>query len=199
MTTPNIKYFLFDTETGGLDAKSNSLLTLYGLILNSKLKVVETIDLNLKPNDEVYHVWAEAMQVNRINLVEHNKKALSYSAGRTALEDILVRNTGFNGKTKIVPVGWHVNFDIGFVTEHLLPRPAWDRYFSLDTIELKSLVHFMVLSGKLKVENYKHKFSLGEIVKELDINLDGKVLHDAEVDTKASFSLFKKLIELNKK
>lgn len=190
-------YFLFDTETGGANPKQHSLLTTYGLVLNKNLKVVSSIDLKTKPNGGAYQVQADALRVNKIDLTKHDKDAKTYQEASQVLEHFLVGKGTF-GTSKFIPVGWNVKFDISFLQEHLLPPAKWDKYFSRDTIELKTLVHYMVLCNKLKLKDYGPEMHLFELVQHFNINIDGKELHDAKHDTEAEYALFKELIDLNK-
>jgi hypothetical protein len=194
--TKKIQYFLFDAETGGKESKKHSLLTLYGQILNKNLIVIDEIDLILKPDDDIYCVRTDALETNKINLIEHGKKAISYSEARLKFEHFMIKNRGFNEAVKIMPVGWNTKFDIGFIQEYLMPPTLWDKYFSRDTIELKSLVHYLIMTKRLKIKNYNTEISLHEIINELKIDIGDKQYHSAKSDVEIEYILFKKLIEM---
>ena len=58
----------FDCETGGLDPKQADILTLYMGILDEDFKVLEELDLKLKPNSGLPRADAGALKVNKIDL-----------------------------------------------------------------------------------------------------------------------------------
>lgn len=195
--TKKIQYFIVDAETGGKYAKEHSLLTLYGQILNKNLNVVDEIDLVVKPDDGIYRISADALETNKIDLIEHTKKAITYSEAKQKLEHFIIKNRGFNEAAKIMPVGWNLKFDIGFILEHVMDQVLWDKYFSRDTIELKSLVHYLILTKKIKIKkNYNTEMHLHEIIDELKVDIGGKQYHNAKSDVEIEYALFKKLIEL---
>ena len=86
MSTDNPKYFLFDTETGGV-RKEMSLLTLYGHILDENLRILDTIDLKIKPDDGIYHLSAQGLGVNNINILEHDRVAKPVSEVKTRFKN----------------------------------------------------------------------------------------------------------------
>ena len=66
------KYLAFDTETGGL-ISGVALLTSHFLVLDNDLKVLDELELTTKPNNGHYVIAPEALEVNKINLIEHHK------------------------------------------------------------------------------------------------------------------------------
>jgi hypothetical protein len=86
------KYIALDCEAGGIPARS-SLLQLYLCVLDEYFNFVDGLLLNLKPNDGMYHLTAEGMNVNKINFVLHDKEAMTYKQGGTELYNFLKKNT----------------------------------------------------------------------------------------------------------
>ena len=78
----SVKYLIIDTETGGLVEHDPSLLSLYAYLTDSKLNYLDDIELKIKPDDEVYRVNPYALNINKINLVEHNKIAITESEAK---------------------------------------------------------------------------------------------------------------------
>lgn len=87
-----MKYLVLDTETGGIGPEV-SLLSAYFRVLDENLNLLDELELFLKPNDGLYKVTAEALGINKIDLVEHEKKAITYREGGTKLFDFLQRNS----------------------------------------------------------------------------------------------------------
>ena len=92
------RFLAFDAETGGIGA-DKALLTLYFIVLNEKFEVLDELDLRIKPNDDIYHVTAEALEINKINLVEHDKVALTDKAAGQVLYPFLEKHSE-KGKIK---------------------------------------------------------------------------------------------------
>lgn len=128
-------YITLDTETGGVTIDT-SLLTAYFGVLDKDMNLIDSLSLAIKPDDsKPYVVTGQGLGVNKINLVEHDKVAITQSAAGTKLYAFLKQHSN-NGKIKLIPVGHNVNFDILHIYEHLLSKPRWDSFVSyrkLDT------------------------------------------------------------------
>lgn len=77
-------YLFFDCETGGI-GPDYSLLTCYLLVTDNQFNVIDDLYLYLKPDDGIFKVCAEALNVNRIDLKVHGTKAITYKEGGTKL------------------------------------------------------------------------------------------------------------------
>lgn len=185
MSTDNPKYFLFDTETGGLK-KDMSLLTLYGYILDENLNVLDFIDLKIKPDDGIYNISAQALEINKIVLTEHDKVAITLTEAKNQFANFIWRWALNN---KLTPVGHNVRFDVKFVKTHLLEE--WDRYFDRRHLDTASIGKFLSLSGKLSKLN---QYSLTELATAFEISFDTEKRHDAQVDAELTLKLLKNMI-----
>jgi DNA polymerase III alpha subunit (gram-positive type) len=188
-TIDNPKYFLFDTETGGI-RKEMSLLTLYGHILDDNLNILDTIDLKIKPDDGVYHVNAQGLEINRINIVEHDRIAKPLSEVKTRFKNYIC---GWSLNQKLTPVGHNVRFDVKFVKTHLLED--WDRYFDRRHIDTASVGKFLALSGivpKLKT------YSLSEMAQALMIEVNEDSRHEAKFDADLTLNVLRNMTQLIK-
>ncbi len=185
MSTDNPKYFLFDTETGGLK-KDMSLLTLYGYILDENLNVLDFIDLKIKPDDGIYNISAQALEINKIVLTEHDKVAITLTEAKNQFANFVWRWALNN---KLTPVGHNVRFDVKFVKTHLLEE--WDRYFDRRHLDTASIGKFLSLSGKLSKLN---QYSLTELATAFEISFDTEKRHDAQVDAELTLKLLKNMI-----
>jgi DNA polymerase III alpha subunit (gram-positive type) len=188
-TIDNPKYFLFDTETGGI-RKEMSLLTLYGHILDDNLNILDTIDLKIKPDDGVYHVNAQGLEINRINIVEHDRIAKPLSEVKTRFKNYIC---GWSLNQKLTPIGHNVRFDVKFVKTHLLED--WDRYFDRRHIDTASIGKFLALSGivpKLKT------YSLSEMAQALMIDVNEDSRHEARFDADLTLNVLRNMTQLIK-
>lgn len=188
-TIDNPKYFLFDTETGGI-RKEMSLLTLYGHILDDNLNILDTIDLKIKPDDGVYHVNAQGLEINRINIVEHDRIAKPLSEVKTRFKNYIC---GWSLNQKLTPIGHNVRFDVKFVKTHLLED--WDRYFDRRHIDTASVGKFLALSGivpKLKTYN------LSEMAQALMIDVNEDSRHEARFDADLTLNVLRNMTQLIK-
>ena len=189
MATDNPKYFLFDTETGGIQ-KEMSLLTLYGHILDENLDVLDTIDLKIKPDDGIYHLSANGLNINKINIMDHDKIAKPISEVKTVFKNYIC---GWTLNQKLTPIGHNVRFDVKFVKTHILED--WDRYFDRRHIDTASIGKFLALTGivpKLKV------YSLSEMASALMINLDENKRHEASYDAEITLKVLHSMKNLIK-
>lgn len=86
-----MKYLVMDCETGGFEG--TSLLSFYFGVLDEDFNVLDELDLLLRPKDHIYHINPEALEVNKINLIEHDKKAIPYNEGGTLLFNFLQQHS----------------------------------------------------------------------------------------------------------
>jgi len=172
-----MKYFCFDTETGGLK-KDFSLLTLYGEILDEDFNVQDEIDLKIKPDDGNYHVCVEALRTNKIDLLEHDKTAISTTDASNKFKSFICRHSVNN---KIIPVGHNVSMDIKFVKTYLMESEEWEKHFSYQKMDSQAIAIFLSFSGLLP-ELPSH--SLEMLAKYFKLNTES--LHDAKIDVKTT-------------
>jgi hypothetical protein len=86
------KYIAFDNETGGLNPET-SLLTTYFAILDGNFNKIDELELLLKPNNnEPYVIEPQGLEINKINLIEHDKVAVPYSMGGQQLFKLLKKH-----------------------------------------------------------------------------------------------------------
>ena len=140
-------YIPFDTETGGL-TEGSSLLTAHFAVCDKDFNIIDELELLTKPNDGQYNVSAQALDVNKINLIEHDKVALSYSEAGQVLRNFLWKYSQ-NGKIKLIPVGKNVGFDVIKVTDNLLGMKTWNQFVSYRLYDITGIVIFLKRQGKL--------------------------------------------------
>jgi DNA polymerase III alpha subunit (gram-positive type) len=179
------KYILIDAETGGLDCNKHSLLTLFALLLDSKANIIDKIDLKIKPKDHVYCVCAEALNVNNINLLEHDKIAMAYKMAQQKFHDFLSNHKVPNTSKKIMPIGQNVNFDIGFMK---MFYKNWNKVISHRTVDLISVTEFLKLTGTINMSSDEEN-SLENVAKHF--NMCYSDAHEAEFDVMLTYKLLK--------
>lgn len=183
-------YLPMDNETGGL-AENVSLLSSYLEIVDEKQNVIDSLELFVKPNDGVYLVEAGGLEINKINLVEHDKTAITYSEAGQKLFKFLQKNSK-DGEIKLIPVGKNVAGDVRWLQQHLLGKKTMDRFVSYRVIDITGLAMGLQIKGKLPLDI---SLSLVSLVEYFNIVVPGAA-HEAKYDTKATMLVWYKLLDL---
>lgn len=147
------RFLAFDAETGGLEPSEHDLLTIFFAILDENLDVCAELDLTLKPDKkhQPYRVTAEALGVNKIDLVKHHQNAIPMSQGRAELIKFLQNYKPRDAK--LVPVGHNLSLDVGMVKTHLLEPSQWSGFVDHRQIDTCVIANFMMRKGQLKIPN----------------------------------------------
>lgn len=183
-----MKYIAIDTETGGI-SNDTSLLTVYALILNDQLIPQDELYLYLKPKHKIYHVEVEALIVNGINLIEHDKIAITKSDGGQLFRDFLIRNNP-NGTDKFIPIGQNIFFDLDKIYTHLLDKKEAEKYISYRLIDTGCNTQFLKTMGLIPDEV---SGGLQSMVKHYGITQ--LPAHDAKNDVLMTIEVLKAQIE----
>lgn len=178
-------YLPFDTETGGLTTES-SLLSTHLAVCDKDLNIIDKLELFTKPNDGQYNVSAEALGVNKIDLITHDKTALTYSAAGQELRNFLWKYSD-NGKIKLIPLGKNVGFDVIKVTDNLLGRKTWNQFVSYRLYDITGIILYLKRKGKLAPDAPESLSGLAEF---LGIQA---VWHTARGDNLAGIAVMKAL------
>lgn len=191
------KYIVFDVETGGIGL-DKSLLTACFLycqydVKNDEYEIIDGLDLKIKPNDDVYHVTAQGMQINGIDLVEHDKVAITEKQAGTKLYDKLSIWYINNNKEKLIPVGHNIAFDINCVTNKLVHPGTWEQFVSYKTLDTCTISQFMRMKNKLP---YTVSCGLVSLTEYFNVKpLTGKP-HEADYDCLATLNVLECLQKL---
>lgn len=178
-----MRHFFYDTETGGCTPKQ-SLLTFYGVVTDENFDVLDEISFALKPADGIYRIQIEALRVNQINLVEHDKVAISMEHGKVKLRDFLVKNSCY-GVHKLHPAGWNIYWDNAIVQKQLLED--FDDFFSRHCLDVAGIAVLLKTMGKLP-EGLK--LSLSTLAEHYGVNFLTQA-HDAKSDVGVTISVLK--------
>ncbi len=180
-----------DTETGGLDPRTHSLLTV-GLVVGDGPKVANSLEIAIR--HEPFVVSSGGMKVNRIDLVEHAATALEPDMALGVMNVFLEQHFPHLCKP-ITLAGHNVSFDQAFLGafleklgHHLEPR------FSHRTVDTHSMAVALRDAGKLPLEN----LGSSALFAHFGIIVPEEKRHTALGDALATFELYWKLVELMK-
>jgi DNA polymerase-3 subunit epsilon len=172
-------FFIFDTETTGLDPEHHEICSLAAVILDKNWKFKAKGHMNLMP-DHWERAEPEALRVNGIDpktwKATHSSNALSVEK----MYEFIDKNKRKN--EKIIPVGHNVSFDTSFL-KALVKKTGYTwrfHYHEIDTIS------WQYLWGAVTEENIRN-FSLGASCKRFGI--ENKDVHTASADTVATMQL----------
>jgi DNA polymerase III alpha subunit (gram-positive type) len=185
----------FDSETGGLNPKLADILTLYMSVVDEEFRVVDEIDLKLKPDTGMPRADAGALRVNGINIQDHlaNPATITYSEGKVKILEFLRKYLKKNGRySNLRPFGQNIQFDIDFVQEHLIPKDEWDKHVHYGKVDTKQCVDFLKDAGWFP----RDLGSLGSVVDYL--GLPKRAAHNAKEDTLMTIDVYKKIMEIMK-
>ena len=187
-------YFVcMDSETGGLHAKQVDILTLFMAVTDENFKVIEELDLKLKPNDRLPLVEGQAMAVNNIDLQKHleNPNTVTYAEAKTKIVAFAKKYLKKRGRySNLIVLGQNVMFDLGFIWEHIVPKEEWETIFSYNIEDTKTASLFLKRCGWLPKEIGTLK-SLVEY-----FNIPRREAHEAKGDVHMTLDVYKAMIGL---
>ena len=179
--------FLFvDTETGGLNPEVHSLLTATFTVTDKDLRPLGT--LNLKIKHDTYVVTAEALRINKINLIEHDKVATPIPTAQILLDNFIFNYGQKNNRLMLA--GHNPGFDKDFI-KNTFNSTVWNEvmsYHSLDSIGLG------VILKMVGVLPEKQSLSLEPLAKAMGIPVEE--FHTSQGDVNATINLVKKSVSL---
>ena len=186
-----------DTETTGLLPESQ-LLTLYMGVVDDNFKIIQSLDLKIKPDPingrTVYsHIEVEALAVNKIDLIDHDKLAITYKQAKTIVYKWLEEMYSLYGY--LTPFGNMVQGDVDKIFECLISRGAWDNFCDRRVIELSGIGKTLQLMGKIPETQ---SLSLSKISKYFEMQVDDNLLHTAKYDVEVGAFVLKKYLDLLK-
>jgi len=185
-------YLALDIETGGIGLPC-SLLTGYYAVYDRRFVLVDDLSLSIKPDDGMYHLTAEGMAVNKIDIVEHNATAITLKEAGTALYTWLKRMYEGLGSVRFTPVGQGVRQDIEFmIASKLVSRGSWEQFVGHQMFDTASVTNFLKLLGKIPQET---SGSLSGMMEYLKLEWQGEP-HTAKADAIAGVQLLQALKEL---
>lgn len=143
------KLLVIDTETGGIDPDRYSILSIGLIVWEDGILKAELEVLIAEPD---FVVTPRALEINRIDLVSHSKRAVPPAAAMGAIENFL--NQHFQSERalgeKIILAGHNVSFDIAFFRRLCrLAAADFDALFSHRVLDTASILRFLALAGQV--------------------------------------------------
>jgi len=183
--TPD-KILFIDTETGGIDPASNSLLSL-ALVIWKESEIKDSLEILI--NDGILNVTEKALAINGIDLADHRKKAINPQLAIRRLNNFL--DTHFPKDEKIILAGHNIAFDINFLNV-FLTRNGYDfqQRFSHRCVDTSTILYYLYLTGRLK----RKLTASQDAFDYFGVPVQGR--HTALGDALATARLFSKLISI---
>lgn len=188
------RLFVIDTETGGIDPQAHSILSLAGVVWNDGRIEAE---LDLKIAEPTFSVTAQALGVNRINLVDHAAGAFSPGEAGKQLSAFLRKHFSEELKSgaKVALAGHNVGFDIGFLRRLCrLGDVPFNDLFSHRSLDTSGILRFMSLAGRAPLQGA----GLEEALQHFQIVVPGDLRHTALGDARGTAELLSNLIALQR-
>jgi hypothetical protein len=183
----------FDCESGGI-GQDISLLTAHFAVCDSNWNIIDELSLALKPKEvdetgsAIYKVTAAALEINKIELIQHNKIAITKAEAGQQLRAFLWKYKPKSGW--LIPMGKNIQGDVDWINDHVLGPNEWRKYVSYRTYDLTSLLTFLKRTGKLAQDAPE---SLEGIAKYIGFKF---VPHTADGDVHASIAVIQYLENL---
>ena len=189
-------YVPLDTETGGLDCRTSDLLTIYISVVDESFKILDELDLKLKPDDGRLPVAeAGALKVNGIDIQKHfsDPNTVTYSEAKKQISAMLKKHLKKNGRySNLIPMGHNIPFDLGYIQHHIMNKEEWEAICHYRTIDTNPIVWLMKDSGWFPSD----LSGLSTVVDFL--NLPKRAAHNAKEDTLMMVDVYKKMLEIMK-
>lgn len=187
-------YFVcMDSETGGLRAKQADILTLFMSITDEDFKVIEELDLKLKPEGRLPIVESGAMAVNKIDLQKHleDPNTVTYTEAKVKIIAFAKKYLKKRGRySNLIVLGQNVMFDLKFIWEHIIPEEEWETIFSYNVEDTKTASLFLKRCGWLP----KDIGTLKSLVEYF--NIPRQEAHEARGDVHMTLGVYKAMVSL---
>jgi oligoribonuclease (3'-5' exoribonuclease) len=184
----------FDCETGGTDEKKTDLLTVYACIMDEDYKIIDELDLKLKPdNGRLPICEAGALAVNKIDVKKHleDPDTVTYSEGRKKLLAMVRKYAARRGRfSNMTPFGFNVPFDKRYVQQYLITPEEWEGIFHYKDEDVDQAVSFLRRVGWIP----KDVARLQDVADYLGVAK--RLAHNAKEDVMRTIDTDKKLVEL---
>ena len=187
-------YFVaMDSETGGLRVKEADILTLYMAVVDEDFKVLDALDLKLKPNDRMPLANPGALAVNKIDIAKHmaDPETVTYEQGRLKIIEFAKKYLKKSGRySNLIPLGQNLQFDLRFIFEYIINDEEWENIFSYNYEDTKPTALFLKRCGWLPRE-------IGTLKSMVEyFGIPKREAHEAKGDVHMTIDVYKKMIEL---
>lgn len=180
-------HLVIDTETTGLSPRYNKILTAGLLLIDTrfpKLKIIDSSHILIKHDN--YHANPRAMKIHKINMEQHNLKAVCPKQACQQINTFLKKNSCSN----IPIIGHNIHFDRGFLKA--LFRQGKTTYpfneNSIDTMRIwRNLQKQNIVPSHLRA-------TLSHLA--THFNIDYTKAHDALADCHITAKVYHKMLKL---
>ena len=186
-------FYAMDSETGGLDPKSVDILTLFISVVDEDFKILDELDLKLKPNDRLPIVEEQAMAVNKIDLAKHvaDPNTITYDEAKVKITAFAKKYLKKRGRySNLIVLGQNAMFDLGFIWEYIMSKTEWEQLFSYNVEDTKSASLFLKRCGWLPSDIGTLK-SLVE-----HFGIAKREAHEARGDVLMTVDVYKAMVDL---
>ena len=154
-----MNYLWIDTETGGLNAKHNPILTIGLVVTDENFNILYKNELKIK-NKYNLHCSKTALKINKIDLNTHEKTALDPTEIIKTIESI--KSTYFDNRPIIIGQNL-VNFDLNFIKElYKRENNTFEYFYAIDTLHCFRLLRMtrVIKSNGSSIESLSEYFGL---------------------------------------
>lgn len=188
------RLFIIDTETGGIDPQTHSILSLAGVVWADG-EIQAEFDVQIA--EPLLSVTAQAMKINRINLADHAATAVTPAVAAKRLATFLRKH--FRGElksgAKVALAGHNVGFDIGFLKRLCrMSEVSFEELFSHRSLDTSSILRFMALAGRADLGGA----GLEEALQRFGVVVPEPQRHTALGDARATAALLSELIKADR-
>jgi oligoribonuclease (3'-5' exoribonuclease) len=187
-------YIALDAETGGTDYLTTDLLTVYMAVLDENFKILDELDLRVKPNDGLLPVCeAGALKVNKIDVTKHlaDPETITYSEAKVKIVAMLMKYLKKNGRySNLIPMGHNVNFDLGYLQQYILPKAEWEKILHYRMVDTMPIVNFFKDCGWFP-RDISNLLSVVEL-----LGVPKRPAHNAKDDTLMMVDVYKALLNI---
>lgn len=186
------RFVVLDTETGGFDAGTNSILSLGGVVIAEGKVQEQGFYALVNEGTDLYNANEGAIKVNGITREQTEVEGLT----PTMTVSLLHKWLGKWGLTwGVVIIGANTNFDVGFIKRlYRLAGVPYDKRFSHRTMDVQSIAAFLEQAGHFDLGG--ESASLDNLCKRLDVQIDRDAAHNSMEDARATAHVYLKLLDL---
>jgi DNA polymerase III alpha subunit (gram-positive type) len=185
----NSTYVILDTETTGLTKESN-VLTVSLIVADKDFKILDTLHILIKY--PFYTVFIAALQVNKIDLIQHNKNAVTQKEATNLIKEFLYKyfnNDTNNNKCKLI--GHNIIFDLNMLKNNLIIGHDILKEYVDDILDTYTISKKL---KKNKIFSNNQSLSLNKLCYYFDITRDVELLflnNNYEINSKLNYELSK--------
>lgn len=180
-TIMKAKYLALDCEMGGIGLQY-SLLTACFDLLDKDLNKVDRLYLQVKPDDGEYVLSARGMEVNGIDIVEHDKVAIPYKDAKSVLYAFLNQEGARTIENKLIVIGHQAHGDVAQICDKVISNNSWNNFCAYRVIDTAGIAQFLILAGLLILSEENQGASLAALARHYGVKEQPKVGHNAGDD-----------------